>query len=107
MEAMKQCTKWGASNQRNISHPHSSSAMIPSHCRFLIFETKRQFFQQSAFLSQRKLLLCVTLHKSRCRVNKRGRKPMDFYALIEELSDPDESIVFFRELPGCFVTTPT
>jgi hypothetical protein len=32
---------------------------------------------------------------------------MDFYALIEEWSDPDESIVFFRELPGCFVTTPT
>jgi hypothetical protein len=32
---------------------------------------------------------------------------MDFYALIEELSDPDESIVFFRELPGCFVSTPT
>lgn len=32
---------------------------------------------------------------------------MDFYALIEEWSDPDESIVFFRELPGCFVTAPT
>jgi hypothetical protein len=32
---------------------------------------------------------------------------MDVYALIEEWSDPDESIVFFRELPGCFVTAPT
>ena len=32
---------------------------------------------------------------------------MEFYALIEELSDPDERIVFFRELPGCFVSTPT
>ncbi|HEU0001418.1 MAG TPA: hypothetical protein VFQ36_10990 [Ktedonobacteraceae bacterium] len=32
---------------------------------------------------------------------------MDCYALIEEWSDPDESIVFFRELPGCFVSTPT
>jgi hypothetical protein len=32
---------------------------------------------------------------------------MDCYALIEEWSDPDESIVFFRELPGCFVTAPT
>jgi len=32
---------------------------------------------------------------------------MDFYALIEEWSEPDESIVFFRELPGCFVTAPT
>src|SRR5579859_2996534 len=65
MEAMKQGTKWGASNQRNISHPHSSSAMIPSHCRFLIFETKRQFFQQSAFLSQRKLLVVTLLRSDR------------------------------------------
>lgn len=32
---------------------------------------------------------------------------MDFYALSEEWSDPDESIVFFRGLPGCFVTAPT
>lgn len=32
---------------------------------------------------------------------------MDCYALIEELSDPDESLVFFRELPGCFVSAPT
>ncbi|HEY7349132.1 MAG TPA: DinB family protein [Ktedonobacterales bacterium] len=32
---------------------------------------------------------------------------MDFYALIEEWSDPDESIVFFRELPGCFVSAAT
>jgi hypothetical protein len=32
---------------------------------------------------------------------------MDVYALIEEWSDPDESIVFFRELPGRFVTAPT
>ena len=32
---------------------------------------------------------------------------MNFYALIEELSNPDESLLFFRELPGCFVTAPT
>jgi hypothetical protein len=27
--------------------------------------------------------------------------------LIEEWTDPEERIVFFRELPGCFVTAPT
>ena len=39
---------------------------------------------------------------------------MDCYALIEEWSDPesdpsdpDESLIFFRELPGCFVSAPT
>src|SRR5215470_6697439 len=32
---------------------------------------------------------------------------MELYALIEEWSDPDESLVFFRELPGCFVSAPT
>lgn len=32
---------------------------------------------------------------------------MDCYALIEEWSHPDESIIFFRELPGCFVSSST
>ena len=32
---------------------------------------------------------------------------MELYALIEEWSDPDESLVFFRELPGCFVSATT
>jgi uncharacterized damage-inducible protein DinB len=32
---------------------------------------------------------------------------MECYALIEEWSDPDESVVFFRKFPGCFVSTPT
>jgi predicted RNase H-like HicB family nuclease len=30
---------------------------------------------------------------------------MDFYALIEE--SPNESLVGFRELPGCLATAPT
>jgi len=30
---------------------------------------------------------------------------MDFYGLVEEW--PDESLVVFRELPGCFSSSPT
>src|SRR5215472_18273342 len=43
----------------------------------------------------------------RGKVNTRGSTLMNVYALIEELSNPDESLLFFRELPGCFVTAPT
>jgi predicted RNase H-like HicB family nuclease len=54
---------------------------------------------------QPKSTTCVVLRESEKVAQAEGNKQMELYALVEEW--PNESLVGFRELPGCLSTAPT